>query len=137
MNTELFRRVHEVISVHPERLDMGSWEGYTPCGTTRCVAGWAVYLTIGTELFDAEGRDHVRMEELSLELGVPLLGQEGDIARVHLGRVGAKLLGLSPEEATALFHSNEEVASDFVALAAQGREGEAREVLRDYLEVSG
>jgi len=42
-NTDLFRKIHDQITTHPESHDQGDWE--SPCGTTRCVAGWALHLT--------------------------------------------------------------------------------------------
>lgn len=46
INRDLFRKIHEQITNHPESHDQGSFEGvdYT-CGTTRCVAGWANWFT--------------------------------------------------------------------------------------------
>lgn len=36
----LRRAVHEQISIHPETHDQSNW--HSSCGTTHCVAGWAV-----------------------------------------------------------------------------------------------
>jgi hypothetical protein len=39
-NYDMFKRIFEQISNHPEYFDMSSWE----CGTTKCIAGWACFL---------------------------------------------------------------------------------------------
>lgn len=44
-NTELFKKIHDVISVHPELHDQAFFQEGTGCGTTRCVAGWAIHLS--------------------------------------------------------------------------------------------
>jgi hypothetical protein len=36
--------VYAQISGHPDSFDMGSYEDDSFCGTTRCIAGWAVHL---------------------------------------------------------------------------------------------
>lgn len=47
----LARRIWDHISDHPQTHNQSNWVTYTPgCGTTRCVAGWAVYLTTGEDL---------------------------------------------------------------------------------------
>lgn len=50
---ELRKRVLKQIEYDPESYDMGDWEriywerSYSPCRTTRCIAGWAQYLARG------------------------------------------------------------------------------------------
>ncbi len=44
-NRELFQKIHDQITGHPETHNQDSWESL--CGTTRCVAGWAVHFTNG------------------------------------------------------------------------------------------
>ena len=39
----LRKRVLHQIETEPETFDMSSWEGEYACGTTRCLAGWAVF----------------------------------------------------------------------------------------------
>jgi hypothetical protein len=53
LNTELFKKIHEVVSANPQRHDQATWEGQSvgDCGTTRCVAGWAVHLATGQKVF--------------------------------------------------------------------------------------
>lgn len=64
MNVELLRKVKEHILDEPQRLDMSMFGQRTegemapPCGTTACIAGWAVILsdpklfTVDIEEFD-------------------------------------------------------------------------------------
>lgn len=44
LNRDLMYRIADAIEREPERFDMGDWIGETECGTTFCVAGWAVLL---------------------------------------------------------------------------------------------
>lgn len=66
---DLDKKVARIVVNEPKRLNMGRW--HSPCGTVRCIAGWAVhiaevpraeqiaYLTdyglLGMGLFDAAG----------------------------------------------------------------------------------
>lgn len=42
MNRELFEKVKAKILAVPDQFDMGDWEDEGECGTTRCIAGWAL-----------------------------------------------------------------------------------------------
>lgn len=42
INTEMFQRVYDQITQHPETHNQVVFEEATHCGTKRCVAGWAV-----------------------------------------------------------------------------------------------
>jgi len=46
MNTPLLRKIQRAIEKHPKNMDMsGAWVnhgGDVPCGTTGCIAGWAI-----------------------------------------------------------------------------------------------
>ena len=47
------RRVAEVVLANPKALDMSCWHGSsTECGTTHCLAGWAVALTPGADMLE-------------------------------------------------------------------------------------
>lgn len=41
-NIPLLRKTLEHITAHPEEWDQETWATQTPCGTTACLAGWAV-----------------------------------------------------------------------------------------------
>lgn len=118
VNTELFRKIRDQISAEPERHSQATWE----CGTTRCVAGWAVAFELG------EGR--------SLYQGVvhkdptPDLVNLLDRLQVYTVSNAARvLLGLSYSAANLLFFADNEVAREAVALYAEGRDQEAVEAL--------
>lgn len=41
MNVHNFKRVMKAIAAAPEwQTEMDSWHGWSPCGTTHCIAGW-------------------------------------------------------------------------------------------------
>lgn len=115
-NRELFQKIHDVISVQPESFEMDSWEDRdADCGTTRCVAGWAISLTTQTDLGEGS-RSHPAVLALAERHGI------------YLPRVSApysalarKLLGLSPDEAGYLFYTDEETAAEIVKLMAGGQ----------------
>lgn len=133
LNRELFRKVEEYIrpdsdeglrSWNPLAFDMGVWENGPKrdvdgelCGTTRCVAGWAVYATLGQPLYSSGTVDVVdpacglspAFQELAAELGV----------QADIGIVASTLLGL-PREMQGLFYTYEELAAEFVHRTARG-----------------
>ena len=45
VNKELFQKIHVQITAMPKSLDMNDWGRKSECGTTMCVAGWAVALS--------------------------------------------------------------------------------------------
>lgn len=119
INRELFKRIHEVITTHPEHHDQGTYEedvdgqlgylqpsdpdyasdrkcvttridGAPVCGTTRCTAGWALYLHNPEQ--DITKTAQEVLESRGLERGYSDLFE------------GARaLLGLSPEQADEMF----------------------------------
>lgn len=42
LNSELMHQVADAIEAFPELFNMGDWAQASECGTTCCVAGWAV-----------------------------------------------------------------------------------------------
>lgn len=125
MNRELFKKIHEVISADPERLHMSTWESprdslsEAACGTTRCIAGWAVALETGTSVFNELGGLTSESLALAERLGV---------AR-EVSVIAAELLDLSVAEAQ-VFYTSDETGAEFVRLVAEGKELAARELLR-------
>jgi hypothetical protein len=127
MNTKLFEKVRK--STDDGRLEMRGWEfrREEACGTTRCMAGWAIYHTTGEELYqwtlDGSTKRHApSVTRLAEELGVPDGFEE----------IGGELLGLTPDEAGTAFYMDDDYAARFIALAAEGREEAARQVLVDW-----
>lgn len=118
MNTALFGQINDIIAAEPRKLSMDSWEG-SPCGTTRCMAGWAVHLTTGKPLYDDGGEHHPSVRELAERLGV-----DDDFEEI-----GAALLDLDPDDAAVIFYVDSERGAEFIRLAAQGLEREALNLL--------
>jgi len=91
MNIELMRRVRDQITAFPEKWDQHSWaseetDDFSECGTTACIAGWAVALHTG---------------ESNLVKAAAKLGHSAwdtDLA-------AAKALGLDAGEARGLFYT--------------------------------
>lgn len=120
MNTELFKKIDDIISVRPTEFDMDSWENGDGCGTTRCAAGWAINLTTNQPLYDSNNNLHQSVYDLAARLGVDADFQQ----------LGAKLLGLTTYE-SSLFYVDGDRAARFIKLAGQGKHYEARAAL-DY-----
>jgi hypothetical protein len=118
-NTERFRKVHEIIE-QEGKLGMAEWESSPMCGTTRCISGWAIYNEIGEPLFDRNGVSPA-VHELADRLGVE---------RENFELIGLKLLGMETRD-VSVFYTDEDTAREFVALAAQGRDDEARRCCRE------
>lgn len=129
VNVDLFQKIDRELTGHPEQHDQSSWE--SDCGTTRCVAGWAIHLVIGRQsLYHPSGLGwsdaHYQLHE---QLGVPM-SMHGP------GSLAAKLLGLSVREAEILFHhTTNEQARRAVRLAAAGDIDGFRDFLREVDEV--
>lgn len=125
-NVELFRRINEVISARPEEHDQSTWESTsveTSCGTTRCVAGWAIHLTTGEKVFHwdpdltfIEVSPSVRA--LAAEHGIRGNGDQEGMSLIP--GLAASLLGLSQAQADVLFYAGNEKALTCVELAADG-----------------
>lgn len=125
MNTELFRKIDDRISAEPDGFDMYSWENQNAvCGTTRCAAGWAIYLTTGKPLFSPDHTLHDSVNELAERLGL-------DSRRDSISDIADRLLGLNGE-GRHFFHTDDETGAEFIALAAEGREAEALALLGEH-----
>lgn len=84
INRELFRKVYDQITAHPETHDQDEFE--SSCGTTRCVAGWALH-------FYNPNQD---IRQTAFEINDSVHGGPGNAAR--------KILGLSEHQAGRLFY---------------------------------
>jgi len=112
-NPELGRKVLTQVTGHREQFNMGSW-GYTDpvCGTTACIAGWAMLLTPGYSM--TEGGLFYRPDGTCVH-------SEGDEAR--------ELLGLSDDErygtagcAYSLFADDEDSAIERLRVLVEAAE---------------
>lgn len=120
INTEMFQKVYDQITQHPETHYQGTWEngygGYDDdeCGTTRCVAGWAVAFAKGWENESILGR---------CGLGVMLPDGSGRHMS-PVGAVAADILGLDLTEAYELFYdtNNAEAVEACLRYANKGDE---------------
>jgi len=127
-NRELFQKIHEQISAHPDTHYQGSWE--TGCGTTRCVAGWAIHLTTGAPVFGSDGRVSAQTRALAAEYGTRDAGPGGWHAGYMVADLAQELLGLSQPEAGRLFLADDDYnAAKAVEAYAEGRDDVAREFL--------
>lgn len=71
----LAQQVLDHIRMNPRQHSQVTWVNPSHCGTTRCVAGWAVFLTTGSDLVDFRGIDFVVPRGLAYrETGARLLG---------------------------------------------------------------
>src|SRR3546814_4173457 len=73
LNTELFAKIYDIITdgdgvPRRQTFSMDTWEH--SCGTSRCVAGWAVHLETGQPLFERDGGAHRSTLDLAQELGL-------------------------------------------------------------------
>ena len=126
-NIELLTKVRDLVIKTPDRLEMGSWgtvaedlvefdDGHkakVSCGTTACVAGWAVQLHGYKFIVDAENR-----ELDGAYFVTDCVAGNGRV--MDIDEKARKLLGLTPEEADFLFLDvgNDEVVdvlNDFIA----------------------
>lgn len=123
MNTELFQKID---AIPEEAFDMSSWANreHRDCGTTRCMAGWAIHFTTGQPLFDADDEEHPSVQALAETLGV----------QPYMEILGRELLGLDRYTAGQVFYLSNQNAKEFISLAAQGRDDDALEFLANVEE---
>lgn len=134
VNQKMFAEIHELITEFPELHRQSAWETdpqeTVDCGTTRCVAGWAVWLAArehGLLSRKREFTDGTVRQELADLLGVTAQDIEDDWYLSEYGPtgypvLGAKVLGLDGEQAYNLFHdfNNERVAARVKSYAETG-----------------
>lgn len=125
INTELFALVRDAIKGQPGRHDQSTWESVlsNECGTTRCVAGWAIHLTTGEKVFRWEpGLGFIEVSPsvraLAAEHGVQ--GDDDQDGMDLIPGLAASLLGLTETQADILFYAENEKALTCVELAADG-----------------
>lgn len=100
---ELAQKILDQITAHPETHNQDTWvDGFNSCGTTYCIAGWAVALNA------LPGDDE------TLPAGRRAMARELNTIP-HWGPLGQKLLGLDDEVADDLFFSDTEDAPRILA----------------------
>lgn len=95
-NLPLLRKVLDHIDAHPEEWNQAAWMTETTCGTACCIAGHAIVFD-GTHTLTV-ANDDVLVDGVSMVRGED--GRWHDAAAI----VGAKVLGLTEDEAGDLFH---------------------------------
>ena len=98
MNVELLKKIQAAILQEPRRIDMGPLiqpvKGQHACGTTACIAGWALVLDTESRLEDAEGLDEImRIRKAAEDVWQRFINND---VSGFLGDV-RKLLGLPPQ----------------------------------------
>ena len=99
---ELAQKILDQITEHPETHNQSSW--VDTCGTTYCVAGWAVAFNCQRGGAECE----------ALFAGLRALARELNTAP-YWSTLGQKLLGLDDEDAASLFYSTDEEAPELLA----------------------
>jgi len=112
LNTDLMIQVRNQITMDPQSHYQSAWEnldGPAWCGTTRCMAGWAIHLATGRTVQDV------------CNYGEGLQGARDDWT--HPADLGAELLGLDDNEAAALFYEldNKEALAVLDELIEKGK----------------
>lgn len=106
MNRDLITRIRDIVRAAPQSFDMSNWEDPHPCGTARCIAGWAVHLATGKPLYTrtTDGLHGYVLDPSVMQLaGTDAEGRsEGSIIQA----AAANLLGLGFEEAHEVFFSS-------------------------------
>lgn len=97
-NKELFRKIRDQINADPNSHNQGAWEFIGGCGTSRCIAGWAIHLTYPDQSVFTAALD--RYPHLSMSEAVE--------------RLAKGLLDISGKEARTLFYAGDFEACELV-----------------------
>lgn len=90
INTDMFQKIYDQISQHPETHDQMSFEKSSYCGTTRCVAGWAIYFAYNNaSIYDVDRLNYRNKPGLS-----------------STSSIAADILGLTSDQAHDLFYES-------------------------------
>lgn len=126
LNIPLFKKIHDRISAAPEVHSQDTWE----CGSTRCIAGWAVHLTTGEPVFSENNGWrglHPATRELARRYG---------LAADSVPAIALRLLGITADEAGRLFYADDDKAAEAVDLAAAGRAEEFAEYVQSLESIN-
>lgn len=109
VNRKMFRELDEIIMEFPELHHQASWQSSPEqngtCGTTRCIAGWAVWLKAKELGLVSRKRDDID-RDLLVQVAQHLGINRAEYQRQDelYGEAGALILGLDGWEADSLFH---------------------------------
>ena len=108
------------ILAFPETHDQNNWENTNECGTTRCIAGWAIHFS---DQFEVETRE----QDCSCGCGAPRLRtspvRKSDGSVVDWVSAGAEILGIDNVSAEILFHTfDDESAIQKLKMLANGQQ---------------
>lgn len=113
VNREMFAEIHTLLIEFPELHRQASWEtdpGSTGnCGTTRCIAGWATWIgarDAGLLMKKRQMTSPGIRTELAAHLGLVKEDIDPCLSEYEThdyAVIGARLLGLSGQEAHSLF----------------------------------
>lgn len=95
INTELMQETLDYIAAHPDEHDQGDWGEKTDCGTTRCMAGTAIHVTLGCKMLFSESDDG---------WGVAYSAQDAQGRHRYISELAQELLGVDDEQAEDLFY---------------------------------
>lgn len=137
MNRELFQKIHDIIGAQDSWAhNQQTWESQGSCGTTRCVAGWAIHLTTDAPVFIHDPAvtppAHLSPELVELARTRGISADSGDADYFDLIPLLARdLLGLTEKDAYTLFFvADTPEARTAVRMAARGDEAGFRQWLR-------
>lgn len=116
MNSDLMRQVADAIESEPEHFRMDTWCSESACGTTYCVAGWAV--AIDQPEVMAECQPPLVAYYTALFGGDSLAGLTGPAtdAGDRISTTAQGVLGITDVEASALFHGGRDQSAQDAAL---------------------
>lgn len=126
MNIQRLQRIAAIELAQPDSFDMASWETPTGCGTTRCIAGWAIYDEIGGPIWDRN--DGYTPEFLAFMREKDPAGG-GEITEFPV-EVAGDLLGLTEEQYMSLFFAYTAHGRTFLEMV---RSGASESELADWL----
>lgn len=118
LNIPLFQKIHAQITRDPESHYQGSWETVNECGTTRCLAGWALHFEAHGNVYEYSSGGFATGWSAQMRTLFASRDDLEDCWTVH--RLARHLLGLTRDQAGRLFYSDDEMAAEAVRLAADG-----------------
>lgn len=111
-NVDLMLEVKNIIESNPDAHDQRTWGMQASCGTTHCIAGWAVHLA-GGEFVWVDSERGTKVAEIAT-----LNGELHDV-----DGLAQDLLGISDDEVPNLFYnwSEMDALEELDALIEKGK----------------